>query len=368
MKRYLVIILIVLFWMLTNINTSGWGVYNETLTKTNFLIFIWFLWEKRRREGFAFSVSRHLLLIVATIISFVIIPYFTVSSWDGLVNLMLIPYVYCLSCQRVEQMDIKVSSFIIALLGLATLYIYDRTELLSGWNDNQIGMIGLFSYVFYTMSLYGDMSFRKATLGVAISILYTYMLMEATESRSTAIFVIIAAAFVFSNSFVRKIASLKYFIPIAVSVPLIIAIAAVLTPENSLFGFFDEWSMENYGKTGFNGRNEIWLYTFQHLPNTYFLGDGEFLINHHNSAMAVLGCFGVLGYVCWFVIFNKVTKLFISDLKDSIVLGSLMAFFIIFWQQSFDLGFITPTPNMIPYTILGLGLARINTIRRYGIN
>ena len=45
-------------------------------------------------------------------------------------------------------------------------------------------------------------------------------------------------------------------------------------------------------------------------------------------------------------------------INDDLIFGFISSFLLIFWQQSFELGFVNASPNMIPYMILGLGIAR----------
>ena len=229
-------------------------------------------------------------------------------------------------------------------------------------------MIGLFSYLYYSISLFGKISFRKLSIGVAISIVYIIMLTQYTESRSIAIFIFLSLAFAYRGSFMKKQLKNKRVIFLSLSLPLLIATFVVLFPQLEIFQVLNKWSEQNYGKPIFNGRDELWLYTFNRLPSTYYLGDGKFLINHHNSAMAALGAFGVIGYVCWYKLLSKPIMFMTRFLEDDIVFGCLMAFMLIFWQQSFDLGFISSAPNMLPYMILGIGLGRIKTICLYEKN
>ena len=45
------------------------------------------------------------------------------------------------------------------------------------------------------------------------------------------------------------------------------------------------------------------------------------------------------------------------------VAGAISAFFIIFWQQSVELGIFAGSPTVIPYVVLGLLLARAGTLK-----
>lgn len=362
MKRYLNIIFIVLAWLFSIVNTSGLGFVYKTPEKTNYIITIWFLLVLLRSKQKLTIGGKYSSLSFFTILLFIIIPSVSVNSWEGFTYLLMVPLVYCFSQQKISQFDIQSTGYIVAALGVFTLYIYSKTTILAGWNDNQIGMIGLFSYLYYAISLFGKISFRKMSIGVAISVLYVILLTQNTESRSIAIFIIIALIMAYFGDITRSFINNKRFVFIALSIPLFVAIAIVLFPQLEIFQAFNRWSEQNYGKSAFNGRDELWTYTFQNLSNNYYLGDGKFLINHHNSAMAALGVFGVIGYICWYKLLAIPVRKMTYYVNDDIVFGCLMAFLLIFWQQSFDLGFISASPNMIPYVILGVGLGRVKTI------
>ena len=51
-------------------------------------------------------------------------------------------------------------------------------------------------------------------------------------------------------------------------------------------------------------------------------------------------------------------------ISDEIVFGSMLAFLIIYLQQSVDLGFISDCPNLLPYMILGIGLGRVRLLQK----
>lgn len=368
MSHFTNILIIVLAWVFSIVNTSGMGIFYKTPEKTNYFIILWFLYVFLKKGQKMKIGGGHTALTIFTIISFVALPVFTADSWDGFSYLMMLPLLYCVSQWKISHIDIQISCYIVAGLGIYTLYIYGKTDILSGWNDNQIAMIGLFSYLYYAISLFGKRSIRKITIGLALTIIYTLLLTQETESRSTAIFISISLFFAYFGQFSHKIIRKRNFTFFALSIPLAIAIAITTFPQLEIFQAFNQWSEQNYGKSAFNGRDEIWLYTFKHLSETYYIGDGKFIINHHNSAMATLGVFGIIGYICWYKLLTIPIRKMTNYASDDIVYGCLMSFLLIFWQQSFDLGFVAASPNLIPYMILGIGLGRINTIQLYGKN
>lgn len=362
MSRIFSIIVIVLAWLFSTLNSSGWGIAYDTQTKTNIVIIMWFFFTYLSNP---FSINRVQGLFIFTILSFLILPLTTANSWDGFMYLMMFPFVYCVSQLNISQKALELSGYILAFLGMAVLYVYSRTNVLSGWNDNQISMIGLFSYIYYSIALYGNMTGKKMTIGLAISALYAISLITNTESRSAFFLIIIAVLMVYSGNYFKKIIRNNIFIFFALNVPLLISIAAILFPDLTIFRLFDEWSQQRYDKIGFNGRNEIWQEAYRRLVSTNFIGEGKFLLNHHNSAVAVISVFGVIGYFCWYKLLSKSFIFMKRYADDNIVFGCMVSFMLIFWQQSFDLGFVGTSPNMIPYAILGVGLARAKSIRHY---
>ena len=357
MKKGFNIVLIVLVWALSLINASGWGITYDTPTKTNYAIAIWFFYVYLRKSR-SRLFKKHGGLVFFTILSFVILPLITANSWEGLCYLMMVPLVYCFSQQTISQSVLELSGYIVAALGIMVLYVYSRTEVLSGWNDNHISMIGLFSYIFYSITLYGNMTGRKLTIGLAISAFYVISLLENTNSRSVFVFIVSAVALAYRGGSFMKLARSKYFVSVALSIPFLIPIITISFPDSEIFQYLDRWSQLKYDKVGLNGRYEIWRQTFVTLLKTNLIGQGKFMVNHHNSAMAVLGVFGVIGYVCWYKILAKPVKHITKYVNNNVVWGCLMSFLLIFWQQSFDLGFVAASPNLIPYMILGIGLSQ----------
>lgn len=356
------ILLVILAWSMSVINTSGYGVAHDTPTKTYIilsLLFLYALYKGVQRISFGGSNT---YLTTFTLISFVFIPLIVEGSWEGFQYLLTaITTVFCFSQAYVTPKFLKLSGYIVAGLGAGIAMVYSRTDTLSGWNDNSIAMIMLFSFIYYAITLVGNMNGNKLTIGLAISAFFSHYIVTYTNSRSAFIFIVLMLAIAYFGSFTRKWIQKKKFIFWALNIPLLIAIFVVFNPNSSLLQVFEDFNT-NYQKTMFNGRDELWKNVFLKMPDNFFLGELEFKINHHNSAMAVLGVFGVIGYVCWYYLLRIPLKKAIRFIKDDTVLGCVVAFLVIFWQQSFDLGFVNACPNLLPYMILGLAVGRSNTI------
>ena len=364
MKNISFIFFVIFAWSFSLINTSGLGLSYDTPTITNVFIFIWCLSLIISGKNLLFKVIKtNSLLVFFTILSFILLPLLKAQSWEGFTYLMMVPMVYCFSEQKVTARAMRNSGLIVAGLGLFVLYVYKNTDILSGWNDNHISMIGLFSYIYYSISLYGNMSGRKLTIGIAISFLYIIML-NATDSRSAIIFIILSAIFAYNGNLFRRLFEKKKFAFIALNIPIIITIVFIFFPNLFIFEYFEKWSLDNFDKDSFSGRDILWLEAYNRLFESYLIGEGKFTMNHHNSGIAVLSVFGVIGYICWYKILAKLLRFVRMYVGDSLMFGFISSFFLIFWQQSFELGFVSPSPNMVPYMILGLGIARARELNK----
>lgn len=366
MNKFLFLtIVVILVWVFSFVNPSGLGQMYDSSTKMFWLIGLWYIFSLRRRVTSLPYKGRNRQLAFFTVFSFILLPLVVKGSWEGFTYLLTVPLVFCFAQKIIGIRFINISAYVVAGLGGMILLIYSRTDILSGWNDNAISMYGLFSFLYYSISLYGNLSKKEKYIGLAISVFFIYMLMNATNSRSGIIFIFLSVFMAYRGAIYRSMLMRRKFLTLALNVPLFIALVVILLPNITLFQYLDQLSQQNFGKPLFNGRDILWLEAFQQLSQDYFLGVMEFKINYHNSAVAALAVFGVIGYICWYKILYKSLHYMQFYLSDDIVLGSFMAFILIYWQQSFDLGFISACPNMLPYAILGIGLGRVNTLRRY---
>lgn len=359
-------IVTILFWALSMVNTSGLGEMYDTPTKTFFLMAILYFIVKRKTHVPLPISGKNKTIFRLAILSFVLLPVIFKGDWDGFTYLLTALLVYVFSQQKITSNFMTYSGYAVAGLGAFIMFVYSRTEVLSGWNDNQISMIGLFSYLYYAISLFGNMSGSKLTIGLIVSLFFFSILTSATESRGAAIFITLSVVAAYRPAIARNFANKTWFVKFAIALPMIIALIVAFIPNLAIFEFLNEVSEQGYQKTVFNGRDGLWYNAFIQLPKDYFLGAMEFKINYHNSAVAALAVYGVIGYYCWHTTFVRGLSHIRRYISDDIVFGCFMSFILIFWQQSFDLGFIMGCPNYIPYMILGIGFGRINTLQRYG--
>ena len=359
-------VIIIIFWILSMVNTSGLGFTYDTPTKTFFLIAILYFICKQKTHARLPISGKNTRIFQLTLFSFVLLPVIFKGDWDGFTYLLTGLLVYFFSQQKITTKFITYSSYAVAGLGAFIMLVYYRTEILAGWNDNAISMIGLFSYLYYAISLFGKMSGRKLTIGLAISFFFIWAILNNTNSRGGASFIILSVVAAYWPAIIRNIATKKKFVQVAVALPLIFAIIVAFSPNLTIFDFLNRVSENSYQKTIFNGRDGLWYNAFIQLPKDHFIGAMEYKINYHNSAVAALAVYGVLGYYCWHTVFVRSLSYIRTYTNDDIVFGAFWSFILIFWQQATELGFISGCPNYIPYMILGIAFGRINTLKRYG--
>lgn len=354
--RLLVVLGIVLCWIFSFVNVSGWGVLMRTPEKMCWIILIWTLYLmgiKGRRFLPKFG-GVHLLGIL---LFFILIPFIISGRFDGLLYLVSFLTIFCFSNINISEKELSVSSWIIGGLGLGLITIYARTEILSGWNDNGIAMQCLFSFIYFSVYFNTASKNWQRFLGWGIAFLYI-MMIAGTASRGALLFMLVMVFLMFAKStfvnYIRK-AKIRFFI---LQLPLIIAVVTVCIASQSWFPEFDTWYKMNYNKPLFNGREVLWLGAFERIID-YPFGRGQFVINYHNSAVACIGVFGILGYLCWIYFFKKQLDVLADYLEDYTVYAFVCAFFVIYLQQATELGFIAPYPNMLPYMMLGLALGRV---------
>lgn len=359
MLKAFTILFLVLCWILSLVNTSGWGMMMATPEKTNQLILALAALSLFRRSKTVIRLDP--LLIFGLIATLVAIPIYLTGEWEGLDYFCALILVYVISRYKITASVIKPVCLAYAAGGLIILWIYLNGDILSGWNDNSISMVGLFSYLFFTIFLLLQNSRPKFIAWNIVTVIYLSYL-YATNCRSGMVFSALAVACIIFRSRARKLLTHKFVDFLIINMPLIIAGIVIWIASTDYFQELNLWSLRNYNKLIFNGRDELWQYSFDMLAQSDYLGTGKFLINYHNSGVAAISVFGILGYLCWMCYFVSLLWQLRRYMRDPIVFGATLCFCLIFLQQSVDLGFIFSTSNLIPYVALGVACGRVNTI------
>ena len=268
--------------------------------------------------------------------------------------------VYILSRTRLDAKALRMTAIAYAVLGMMILALFNYTDLLEGWNPNTIAMIGLFSFLVFTIPFFGMREWRSFVWMPLIGVAYVALILP-TGSRSCILVVIIQLLLILRIVPIRKTLESSKGMLLILLVPLGVAVFVVLV---SMFGDttgLTEWSYETFGKSLFNGRDKTWLRGFQQIMSQPLFGSGRINAGYwHNSAIAAMTAIGIVGYGLWIRLFLIILNKGIPYLEDTCVIGSIVAFLVLSCQQSVELGLLSNEPSLIPYLILGGLLGRVN--------
>ena len=273
--------------------------------------------------------------------------------------------IYLIGQLSISSKAFYIIGLIYGFLGAFVLVIYDYGSVLSGWNENAIAMIGMHSYLIFIIPFFKDSrTYTNKIIIIAATALFAFLL-APTQSRSGTLFLIIEAAFAMKliKPKVLVRGSKKRFLVLLV--PFIIAAVVSIISGTPMTEKLNTWSMDQFDKPIFNGRDELWLEGFRILKENFLLGTGNLSMeNWHNSAIACLTAFGVVGFILWIMSFKTIIDESKTCFFDPFVAGSVISFMVLYMQQSVELGFITSSPSMLPYVLLGMMLARVNHLKK----
>ncbi len=350
----------VVLWLVNLFNDTGLGTVYQTTQKARMVIFfilaVAILLKSYKQK---IKAKRYdFWLFSALVLIFGFVSIINGYKFEGINYLYSFIVIYLLSKVGVNEYAIKLTGFAYLIMGLGVLFIYNYSSVLSGWNENTMGMIGLYSYLFFLISYQNPIESKNKITIIIVSILY-FLLIMPTNSRSCIFFAIIFILFTF-GIFSPKIIvqnENKYFVWLLL--PLFIATFVVIFRNTYLFQQLNDWSINTFNKTVFNGRDMLWKYCFESISQNLLFGSGTFAGNWHNCVLTIMMGYGVVGTVVWILSLQRILFKGKKWIKDKIVSGCMVAFFMICFQQTVELGLVGENPNLIPYIILGMMLGRV---------
>ena len=368
MKSIMYTLLMTILWILNLFNGTGLGMVYQTTEKTRSLIYIAaiFIIIMKCREHHLWVDKQDFIIFGGMAFIFIAVSMFKGNGAMGLHYLTAFLLIYCLSKLNVYEKTVKLTGLVYAAMGLGVLYIYDYGSILSGWNGNTIGMTGLYSFLFFLISFHDVNSIRSKVIVVALTLIYIYLIIP-TDSRSCTWFAIIAVLFalsIFPRNIILKTDSRLY---LWLLIPLLVALVVVIISQGTYMQRLDLWSLQKFKKPIFNGRDEIWENGLNVLFNNLLFGRGNLEGNWHNCIITVLTAYGIIGSTLWVMAFQRILSRGRLWLRDSIVVGCIITFLMMYIQQSVELGLICEAPNLLPYIVLGVMLGRIKYLRENSI-
>ena len=356
----------VAIWCFNLLNGTGLGQAYRTneiaVLMTGVLMLICVV-QQVMKEGDISVEPKYFYTIFIMFAVFIGVSYLNDRGLDGIMGFWVYMLVYIMSRIKITANAQRLTSICYGVLGLALLYIFNYLDVLDGWNANSIAMIGLYSYLVFMIPFYGMTDWRSLMVLPMVSAAYVYLIWP-TDSRSCIIVVIAMMLFVLRIIPVKKLLASSRALFVVLLVPLFVAIfICVLSKFGDLSGLA-AWSQEIFEKDLFNGRDTIWMEGFTQLFERPLFGNGYVTSGRwHNSAIACLTAFGVVGYFLWTRVFHLILNEGRPYLDDVCVVGSMVAFLALACHQSVELGIFAPSPSCLPYIVLGIVLGRVNCLR-----
>ncbi len=348
-----------LLWLVGFTYSTGFGETYNVLDTTKYLVTIVFLSILFfRSESFRIHIGGVLAILAILYIGF----YNETQNGNSIIDYIwvwfLIPIISLFS---VRKNQMRLIGFIYGIASTAVLLIGNVTDIFKGWDGNSVSLVQFFSYTIF-MSVFVDVKDKKNVRNIVIfSVIYFYLL-NTFNSRSAILFSIVMLLCALSVIPLRKWLS-KEIILIILLLPLIIALFVTSINDLLFIKDLNDWSIRTFNKTIFNGRDMFWENGFKDWWESPFVGNGNFFYsNYHNSAITTLVAVGGIGYSLLIAATYKILKKGLVWMDDSVVYGLTTSFLIIWMQQSVEQGLISSKPNVIPYLILGLLYARVNTL------
>ena len=368
MKSIMYTLLMIVLWILNLFNGTGLGMVYQTTEKTRSLIYIAVILIilMKCREHHLWVDKQDFIIFGGMAFIFIAVSMLKGNGAMGLHYLTAFLLIYCLSKLNVCEKTVKLTGLVYVVMGLGVLYIYNYGSILSGWNGNTIGMTGLYSFLFFLISFYDVSSIRSKIIVVVLTLIYIYLIIP-TDSRSCTWFAIIAVLFalsIFPRNIILKTDSRLY---LWLLIPLLVALVVVIISQGTYMQQLDLWSLQKFKKPIFNGRDEIWENGLNVLFNNLLFGRGNLEGNWHNCIITVLTAYGIIGSTLWVMAFQRILSRGRLWLRDSVVVGCIITFLMMYIQQSVELGLICEAPNLLPYIVLGVMLGRIKYLRENSI-
>lgn len=370
MSSILYVVLMVAIWAVNLLNGTGLGNTYQTTEYAKIVVYfitiIIVILEIRKIRGL--YVEKDILYSFgAVVILFVLVSWYKGYGFDSLDYLWAYLLIYVIGKIPVSEKAMQLTGLAFGVLGLAILYIFDYGTALSGWNTNSIGMIGLHSFLIFIIPFFRSNEIRDKFILIISTGGYLYLI-NPTNSRSSMLFVLIGGIFALSIISAKILVGTRFRIMFALLIPLLISIFVISISNTGLANSLNMWSIENYSKPLFNGRDGIWLEGLRALSNNLLIGTGFIQSGHwHNCAIACLVAYGIVGYFLWTYGFYNILKKTLLFSKDLVVFGCAVSFLILFAQQSVELGIFARDPNILPYLMLGILLGRVRYLRENNV-
>jgi hypothetical protein len=315
--------------------------------------------------------KKDILFCAATVIIYFVRPYFAGYGIDGFRFITYFLSIYIVSKLCFDEINLNFLCICYGLLTGVILFVCNFGSILKGWNPNSLAIQAFQMLAIFCIGYNTDFKRIKLNGGVWIArlrilifwglIIYATILMETLECRSASISCIVTAILMIKNNFFAKLLKNKKVLLVLILAPCIIAFFVVYISDWSQIEQLNEWSIRQFQKTIFNGRDRIWESGLRIFYANLIYGTGNLNYgNWHNSAIACLTTFGIVGYFIYVKVFYNALSKASFYMNDVFVRKATIVFLIVNFQQAFE-NTICQSKLMIlhPFMILGIILGRI---------
>lgn len=356
----------VLLWIVNLFNGTGLGMAYKTTELAQLVMIVIALCcvaYRAMQDGDIVIPRKYFFVLIPLVAVIVGTSLANNQRLQGLGGFWVYLVVYIMSFTRPDIKALRLTAVAYGILGILVLFVFNYTSILSGWNANSIAMLGLYSFLVFTIPFFGMRGWRSYVLMPLMGTAYV-LLIVPTNSRSCIIIIVVALILVLRLIPVKKVIQSSRGIFLVLLVPLVVSISICLLSLFADISNLKQWSLETFEKDLFNGRDELWLTAFRIIKDNVLFGDGNIKSTRwHNSAMTVLTAFGVVGYTLWIRLFHLILKGGRHFTDDTTVNGAITVFLVLYCHQSVELGFISSSPMLIPYIVLGILLGRVNYLK-----
>lgn len=359
------IIIAVLFAVFSLVNISGYG---QSIESNKLLVYVLLLFSafmlmfvQKKKEKTISSFDFGFILVITFV--YELSSYLQDFGGSGLGFLSFFLCVYLFSMLEQREFNLYLCSIIYFGFGFGILFIMNFTDILSGWNHNSISIICLQAFLIFFATFKRE-NIYQVMLYVFAILFFSYYLWSM-NCRSAMLCVILAAVTDLLTYTRTKLLTNKLFIFSILILPLLVALTVVLFSSSSVFESLNEWTMNIFEKSIFNGRDDIWHNGLEKLMKKPLFGHGEIYSGYwHNSAIACLYSYGIIGYILYISAFTKLVFSGISFMYDSVIRRCTVAFLILNFQQSFENTIFVIGGIYLPYVLLGILVGRVNFLRK----
>lgn len=362
------VLLYIVLWMTSLVHGTGLDSIYRVSQRTRMvvmLVFVSVLLLELSKFG-SKRLSKHEFLIFGGMISvFLASPLLHGQGFAGIHYLYVFCLVYLLSKVMIDDFTMFWIGMAYGVLGFSILFIYDYMKVLSGWNENSVAMVGMHSFLVMLVPLARDYNWKRKLLLLLMTVFFS-VLVYPTGSRASILFAFVGILFVIKLLPSELIVETRSRGAFFLYVPLLVALLVLFISNTTLTEILDRWSILQFGKSFFNGRDRLWRFGIQQFLQSPLIGTGE-AMSLHNSAMTCLAYTGVIGYLFWVMSLRTILDKSRPYLWDNLVRAGFVMFYILYLQQSVELGFIAETPTLLGYILLGLIMGRVRFLKEQAI-